>query len=144
MYCAMPNCYNHVQLFATPWTVACQAPLSMEFSMDCSPPGSPVHGILQARILEWVAMPSSRGSSLPKNQTRVSCSAGGFFTTGASREVCFHIKISLVKANFSELHKDSINCSKRQRWECSSPRFPYSAALPGCPFPVNSFTLSAR
>ena len=31
--------------------------------MDCSPPGSPVHGILQARILEWVAMPSSRGSS---------------------------------------------------------------------------------
>ena len=35
--------------------------------MDCSPPGSSVHGILQARILEWVAVPSSRGSSWPRN-----------------------------------------------------------------------------
>ena len=40
---------------------------------NCSPPGSSVHGILQARILEWVAMPSSRGSSLPRDPTRVSC-----------------------------------------------------------------------
>ena len=41
-------------------------------SMDCSPPGSSVHGILQARRLEWVAMPSSRGSSQPRDQTQVS------------------------------------------------------------------------
>ena len=41
--------------------------------MDCSPPGPSVHGILQARILEWVAVPSSRGSSRPKDQTLVSC-----------------------------------------------------------------------
>ena len=41
-------------------------------SMDCSPPGSSVHGILQASILEWVAMPSSRGSSRPRDQTQVS------------------------------------------------------------------------
>ena len=40
--------------------------------MDCSPPGSPVHGILQARILEWVTMPSSRGSSQPRDQILVS------------------------------------------------------------------------
>ena len=40
--------------------------------MDCSPPGSSVHGILQARILEWVAMPSSGGSSRPRNRTSVS------------------------------------------------------------------------
>ena len=39
---------------------------------DCSPPGSSVHGILQARMLEWVAMPSSRGSSRPWDRTRVS------------------------------------------------------------------------
>ena len=53
--------------------------------MDCSPPGSSVHGILQARILEWAAMLSSRGSSRPRDQTGVtwvSCIAGGFFTTG--------------------------------------------------------------
>ena len=46
--------------------------------MDCSPPGSSVHGILQARILEWVAMSSSRGSSQPRDQTQVSLIAGGF------------------------------------------------------------------
>ena len=41
--------------------------------IDCSPPGSSVHGILQARILEWVAISFPRGSSQPRNQTRVSC-----------------------------------------------------------------------
>ena len=48
--------------------------------MDWSPLGSSVHGILQARILEWVVMPSSRGSSRPRDRTCVSYSAGGFFT----------------------------------------------------------------
>ena len=55
-------------------------------AIECSPPGSSVHGILQARILEWVAMPSSRGSSQPKDQTQVSSIAGGFFTIWATRE----------------------------------------------------------
>ena len=47
--------------------------------MDCSPPVSSVHGIIQARILEWVVVPSSRGSSWPGDRTHVSCT--GFFTT---------------------------------------------------------------
>ena len=51
------NHLGHVQFFVTPWTL-------------CSPPVSSVHGILQARILEWVAMPSSRGSSQPGVETR--------------------------------------------------------------------------
>ena len=52
-------------------------------SMDCSPPGSSVHGILQARILGWVAMPSSRGSSWSRDWTHVFCgsSIGGRFVT---------------------------------------------------------------
>ena len=58
--------FSRVQLFVTPWSVAHQAPLSM--------------GILQARILVWVAMPSCRGSSQPSDQTQVSHIAGGFFT----------------------------------------------------------------
>ena len=41
--------------------------------MDCSPPGFSVHGILQARILKWIAMPSSMGYSWPRYQTHVSC-----------------------------------------------------------------------
>ena len=47
---------------------------------DCSPPGSSVQGIHQARILEWVPIPFSRGSSWPKDRTQVSCTAGRFFT----------------------------------------------------------------
>ena len=45
-----------------------------------------VHGILQARILEWVAFPFSRGSYQPRDQSQVSCIAGGFFTSWAKRE----------------------------------------------------------
>ena len=52
----VPSCFSRVQLCVTLWTAACQAPLSMEFS----------------RILEWVAMPSSRGCSPPRDQTRAS------------------------------------------------------------------------
>ena len=61
-----------VQLFETPWSVACQALLSM--------------GILQARILEWVAMLSSRESSQPRDWTQVSHIANRFFTVWATRE----------------------------------------------------------
>ena len=49
-----------------------QSCLTLCEPLDCSPPGSSVHGILQTRILEWVAMPSSRGSSWPRDQTLIS------------------------------------------------------------------------
>ena len=58
--------------------------------MDCSPPGSPVQGILQAGISEWVTMCSSRGSSQSRNQTQVSCDsyiAGWFFTAEPPRKL---------------------------------------------------------
>ena len=54
--------------------------------MDCSLPGSSVHGILQARILEWVAIPFFRESSPPRGRTQVSSIAGRFFTFSATRE----------------------------------------------------------
>ena len=53
--------------------------LTLCYPMDCSLPGSPVHGISHARILEWVAISFSRGSSPPRDQTHVSWIAGGFF-----------------------------------------------------------------
>ena len=54
--------------------------------MDCSPPGSSVHGILQARILEWIAICFSRGSYWLRDWTQVSCIAGKLFTVWATRE----------------------------------------------------------
>ena len=53
--------------------------------MDCTLPGSSVHGILQARILEWVAIPFFKRSSWPRDQTQVSHIAGRFFTSQATR-----------------------------------------------------------
>ena len=90
---------HRVWLFATPWTVAHQAPLSIGFSrqeywkesevaqscltlcdpIDCSLPGSSVHGIFQAIVLECIAISFSRGSSRPRDQTYVSCIANSLW-----------------------------------------------------------------
>ena len=59
--------------------------------MYYSRPGSSVHGILQARILKWVAIPFSRGSSQSRDWAWVSCPAGRFFTICATREAHIHI-----------------------------------------------------
>ena len=63
--------------------------------MDHSLPDSSVHEILQARILEWVAISFSRGSSRPRDRTQVSCIAGGFFTNWATREALYMVYPSL-------------------------------------------------
>ena len=111
------SCFNHVRLYATQWIVACQASLSMGFSrqeywselplpspVDLSNPGiKPRSPVLQAdslpeshkgnpRTLEWVAYPFYRGSSQPKNWTRVSCTAGAFFANWGIRETLLTYK----------------------------------------------------
>ena len=78
------SCIRKLELLFPPHACPCaqslQSYLTFYDPMDCSPPGFSAHGILQARILEWVAMPSSRQSSQPRDQTHISCIAGGFFT----------------------------------------------------------------
>ena len=65
--------------------------------MDCSPPVFSVHGILQTRILEWVAIPFSKGSSRPRNGTFTSYMSpawtSGFFTTSATCDVLTSTKM---------------------------------------------------
>ena len=68
--CACFSHFSRVWLFATPWTIAHQAPLSM--------------GVLQAGIPEWVAMPSTRGSSQPRNQIHAS------YVSCIDRQVLYH------------------------------------------------------
>ena len=82
---------SHVQLFATPWTVAHHAPLNQ--------------GILQARILEWVAVPFSRWFSQPRHWTQVSHIAGGFFTSWATREAICMWKWFVNTKNMSRLNE---------------------------------------
>ena len=61
-------------------------------TMYCSSPGFSVHGILQARTLEWEAISFSRGSSGPRDRTQVSCIAGRFFTTWATQGALCNIQ----------------------------------------------------
>ena len=86
---------------------------------DCSPPGSSVHGILQARIPEWVAMPSSRGSSQPRDQTQVSCIAGGFFTAESPGKPVQKPRTLLI----SELHLPRDPASIQLIWSKEIYRF---------------------
>ena len=65
--------------------------------MDCSPPGSSVHGILQARILEWVAISFSRGSSRPSDQTLVFCIAGGSLPSEPSGKPIIYSNLSIFQ-----------------------------------------------
>ena len=102
------NCFSRVWLFVTP--------------MDRCPPGFSVCEILQARILEWVAMPSSRGSSWPRDQAPISCIsyiAGGFFIASTTWDTPLKDK-SPFKRNFITLgllsyNKDLFLCCLVQR-----------------------------
>ena len=66
-----------------------------------------VHGILQARILEWVAVPFSRVSFQPRDQTQVSCIAGGFFTSWATRDAHFIKEIQIGGATSKSINSPS-------------------------------------
>ena len=67
--------------------------------MDCSLPGSSIHGIFQASVLEWVAISFSRRSSRPRDRTQVSCIAGRCFTVWATREA-LHVQKQQAKEAF--------------------------------------------
>ena len=70
-------------LYIKAYAKSLQSCLTLCNPMDCSPPGSSVHGILQVQILEWVAIPFSRGSSQARDWTHISCiscKADEFFT----------------------------------------------------------------
>ena len=71
------------------WSEVAQSCLTLWDPMDCSLPGFS-HGIIQARVLEWVAISFSRESSPPRDQTLVSCIVGRRFTIWATREVLWY------------------------------------------------------
>jgi len=86
---------SRVQLFVTPWTIL-------------------LYSGLQARILEWVAYPFSRGSSQPRNWTGVSCIAGGFFTSWAIREADKHTSKFFLNKVDSELYYIALEKEKNR------------------------------
>ena len=84
--------HTHIHTYVSVLVAPCPALCD---PMDCSLLGSSIHGILQARILEWVAIRFSRGSSWPRDQTRVSCSAGKFITAICIPQVCRYSSVCI-------------------------------------------------
>ena len=84
--------------------------------MDYSPPGSSVHGILQARILEWIAIPFSRESSWLRDGNQVCHIAGRFFTTLVPREALWHREPCSVFCN--DLNEKMRICKRRDTCIC--------------------------
>ena len=82
-----------------------QSCLTLCNPMDCSLPGFSVHGILQARILEWVTISFSRGSSRPRDWTRVSCIGGRCFNLWATREALILKYFGYLMWRFNSLEK---------------------------------------
>ena len=90
--------------------------------MDCSPPDSSLHGILQVRILGWVVIPFSRGSSQPKDRTQVSCIASRYFTTWYKNYRTFLV-VQWIRICLPKIHMQSqkmlngqMNPEKEQSW----------------------------
>ena len=92
-------CIPSVSLFMSTSIYICLVAKScptLSEHMNCSLPGSSVHGILWARILEWVAIPFFMVSSWPRDQTYISHTAGRFFTSWATREAHFYIRCMYI------------------------------------------------
>ena len=88
--------------------------------MEYNPPGPSILGILQARILEWVASPFCRGSSQPRDWTQVSCIAGRFFTVWATRKsnsILFNSNRILSYSSPDAILKNSTRWQDGARWE---------------------------
>ena len=104
--------------------------VSQSYPTRCDPVDYTIHGVLQARILEWVAFPFTRGSSQPRDWTQVSCIAGGFFTSWATRGaqiiplwvskcvcLCFQSCLTFV-TSWTVAHEAPlpVGCSRQEYW----------------------------
>ena len=100
-----------------------QSCLTLQDPIDCSPWGSSVHGILQARILEWVTISSSKGSSQPKDGTQASCIAGRLFTVWATKEVTRHLlKNRIHDFKVRQKQKSTVSLYRNcQSWKKGNP-----------------------
>ena len=103
--------HSSILTWRIPWT---ENPGRLQYMgsqrvMDCSLPGTSVHGILQARVLEWVAISSCRGSSWPRDWTRVSCNAGIFFTIWATRD--YLVVVSIIANKTQTKHNSQVEAN---------------------------------
>ena len=122
--CPGLHCYHGTQVQLQEMESVCVSRLvtsDLCNPMDYSPPGSSVQGILQARILEWIAISFSRGTSQPRDWTLVSCIAGRFFTVWVTgKSMCFTMFLHLLKNQYNHTVLRSVKRSLRNEWPIQS------------------------
>ena len=114
--------HNHRLVIRKSLCLVSQSCLTLCNPMDCSLPGSSVHGILQARILEWVSMPYSRGSFQPRDLTHISHITSRLFTLWATRKSLdiLQLKNTLTKYLTDNLKSFQGHWNKESLRNCSS------------------------
>ena len=104
---------------------SCPLCLTLCDPIDCSPPSSSVHGISQARVLEWVIMPSSRRPSRPRDQTCISC------ISCIDRQICYCWATREANVYLTQFSSVSQSClTLCDPMHCSTPGLPVHHQLP--------------
>ena len=107
---ALLKFYMKVKVLVTPLC------LTLSNSMGCSPPGSSLHMIFQAKILDWVAIPFSREYSQPRNWIWVSCTAGKLFTVWATKEAQIYLCTNIVCLDYWDFLVTRFNFTPQTKW----------------------------
>ena len=114
--------YGEFNLHSRPWRLCAQSCAQLYLTLcdplDCSPPGFSVHGMLQTRILEWVAISFSRGSYRPRDRSQVSCTAGRFFTNWATRKafMCLRVWMNSIRCKKMNVISNRLGLFGLPRW----------------------------
>ena len=124
----------HGPNFPYSWSKVAQSCPTLCNPVNCSLKGSSVHGILQARILRWVAISFSRGSLWPRDQTRVFCTAGRCFNLWATREAPLQLRVGIFAE--SDLWDEQV--AAKSSWDrfyllIKRPVFPGGAVVKNLP-----------
>ena len=103
---------NNPTTYEVKWSEVTQSCPTLRDPMDCSLPHSSIHGIFQARVLEWIAISFSRGPSRPRERTQISCIVGRRFTVWATKFFKSHLLCNLFQCCFYTHHSTETTLAK--------------------------------
>ena len=107
-------CMNNCKILCGGGGLVTKSCLTLCDPMDCSPPVSSIRGIFQTRILEWIAISFSRGSSRTRDWSQVSCTAGIFFTGCATKDGKLLLTPIIYSSSHTFSHQVTVKILKKE------------------------------